>query len=146
LEEAAGDFMADLNARDAGTDLHHLAGTIRQRNDVVTHRHSVGAAYDAEIAKIERARRDLDQYLPVRRLRIRSLDFDQRIDAGAALQQLISTHISISKAGPGAESSAALTWGGKVPADRAGTNRVRSRGRSVRNSGAVRARTSHGLA
>jgi hypothetical protein len=51
LEEAAGDLVADLNARDAGTDLHHLAGTIGQRNDVVLNRHAVGAAHNAEIAK-----------------------------------------------------------------------------------------------
>jgi hypothetical protein len=32
LEEAAGDLIADLNPRDASTDLHHLAGTIGQRD------------------------------------------------------------------------------------------------------------------
>jgi hypothetical protein len=41
---------------------------------------------------------------------------------------------------------AAITSGGKVPADRAGTNLVRIRGRSVPTSGANRVRMSHGLA
>jgi|ERR1700691_4729514 len=39
-----------------------------------------------------------------------------------------------------------ITWGGKAPADRVGTNRARIRGRSVPNSGADRVRMSHGLA
>ena len=63
LEEAAGDLVADLYARDAGADLDHLAGAVGQRDDVVAHRHAVGAAHDAEIAEIERAGRDLDQHL-----------------------------------------------------------------------------------
>jgi hypothetical protein len=52
--------------------------------------------HDAEIAKVERARRDLDQHLAVGWLGIGSLDLNQRIDAGTALRQLIGTHISSS--------------------------------------------------
>jgi hypothetical protein len=36
-----------------------------------------------------------------------------------------------------------ITWGGKVPADRAGTNRGRIRGRSAPNSGADHVRMTH---
>ncbi len=93
LEEIAGDLVADLHARDAGADLDHLAGAVRQRNDVFLRRHAVGAAHDAEIAEVERAGRDLDQHLAVAGLRLRPLDLGQRVDAGAALRQLIGTHV-----------------------------------------------------
>jgi hypothetical protein len=53
LEKAAGDLVTDLYTCDAGTHLDHLARTVRQREDIVSHRHSVGAPHDAEIAKIE---------------------------------------------------------------------------------------------
>ena len=93
LEEVAGDLVADLDAGDAGADLDHFAGAVRQRNDVVAHRHAVGAAHDAEIAEVERAGRDLDQHLAMAGRRLRPLDLGQRVDAGAALGQLIGTHV-----------------------------------------------------
>jgi hypothetical protein len=40
----------------------------------------------------------------------------------------------------------AITWGGRVPAGRAGTTRARIQERSVQNSGAAHVRTSRGLA
>jgi hypothetical protein len=40
----------------------------------------------------------------------------------------------------------AITWGGKLPADRAGTSRIRIRGRNVQNVGAGRVHMSHELA
>jgi hypothetical protein len=86
LKEATGDLVADLDARDTGTDLHHLAGTIGQGDDVVLYRHAVGIAHNAKIAKVERARSDLDQHLAVGRLGLGALHLDQRIDADAALQ------------------------------------------------------------
>ncbi len=70
LEETAGDPVAGLHARDAGADLDHFAGAVGQRNEIVAHRHAVGAAHDAEIAKIERTGCDLNQHLPVLRLRL----------------------------------------------------------------------------
>ena len=79
LKEAAGNAVADLYPGDAGADLDHFAGAVGQRNDVVAHRHAVGAAHDAEIAEIERAGRDLDQDLAVRRLRLRQIDPDHAI-------------------------------------------------------------------
>ena len=48
--------------------------------------------HDAEIAKVERARRDLDWH-SVGWPGIGSLDLNQRIDAGTALRQLIGTHM-----------------------------------------------------
>ena len=42
------------------------------------------AAYDAEIAEVERTRHDLDQHLPIGGLGIGALDFDQGVDAGTA--------------------------------------------------------------
>ena len=93
LEEAAGDLVTDLHAGDAGTHLDHLAGAVGQGDDIVAHRHPVCAAHDAEIAEVERARRDLDQHLAIGRLGIGALDLDQRVDAGAAFWQLIGTHV-----------------------------------------------------
>ena len=92
LEEAAGHLVAGLDADDAGTGFDHLAGAVGKRNEIVAHRHAIGAAHDAEVAVVERAGRDLDQDLAVERLRHRPLDLRQRVDAGAALRQLISTH------------------------------------------------------
>ena len=92
LEEAARDLVAGLNAGDAGPGLDHLAGAVGKGDEIVSHRHAVGAAHDAEIAEVERTRRDLDQHLAIGRLGIGPLDLDQRIDAGAAFRQLIGTH------------------------------------------------------
>src|ERR1017187_5751552 len=92
LEEAAGHLVADLDALDAGANLHHLAGTVGQRDDVVGDWHAVGAAHDTEIAEVERAGCDLDQHLAIGRPGIGPLDLDQRVDAGAAFWQLIGTH------------------------------------------------------
>src|SRR5262249_41024170 len=38
-----------------GVDLDDLPRAVRQRNEVLAHRHSVSAAHNAEIAEIERA-------------------------------------------------------------------------------------------
>src|SRR5262245_37116327 len=92
LEEVAGDLVANLDARDPRADLDHLAGAVRQRNDIVVHRQAIGAAHDAEIAEVDRAERHLDQHLAVRRLWIWPLDLAERIDACAALRQLPCTH------------------------------------------------------
>ncbi len=72
-------------------DLDHLAGAVRERNDVRLHRHAVGAEHDRQIAEIERAGRDLDQHLARPRLRRGQIDLDQGVDAGA-LRQLIGAH------------------------------------------------------
>ena len=61
LEEAAGDLIANLYARDASTHLDHLTGPVGKRDDIVANRHAVGAAHDAQIAEVERTRPDLDQ-------------------------------------------------------------------------------------
>jgi hypothetical protein len=92
LEEAAGDLVADLHTRDALANCDHLARAIRQRDDVLAHRHPVSAAHNAEVAEIERAGRDLDQDLAIGRLGIGTLGLGQRLDARAALRQLIRTH------------------------------------------------------
>src|SRR5262249_45600714 len=55
LKEAPGDAVADLHTRDAGTDLDDFPRAIRQRNEILAHRHPVGTAHNAEIAEIERA-------------------------------------------------------------------------------------------
>ena len=93
MEEAAGDLVADLHARDAATYLDHLTGAVGKRDDIVANRHPVGAAHDAEIAEVERTRHDLDQHLAIGRLRIGALDFDQGVDAGTTFWQLIGMHV-----------------------------------------------------
>src|ERR1700733_197787 len=84
LKEITGDAIAGLEAADAGPDLDHLAGAIRQRDDVVPHRHAVRAANNAEVAEIKRASLDLDQDLTMARLGIGTLDRRERLDTGAA--------------------------------------------------------------
>ena len=74
LKEISGDAIAGFDPRDAGADLDHFAGAVRQRDDVLAHRHAVAAAHDAEIAEIERAGVDLDQHLAMRRFGIGTLD------------------------------------------------------------------------
>src|SRR6202043_2806522 len=88
LEEAARDLVADLYTGDARADRDNLAGAVGQWHDVVAHRHAVSAAYDAEVAEIERAGRHLDQHLTVLRLGLRHIDAGDRFDTGAALRQL----------------------------------------------------------
>src|SRR5262249_43151110 len=106
LKEASGDAVADRHAGDPGTDLDHFPCAIRQRNEVLAHRHSVSAAHNAEIAEIEGAGLNFHHDLSIGRLGIGSLDFDQRIDAGAAFRQLIGPHAFLSMklraAAPGA--------------------------------------------
>src|SRR5262249_58314700 len=53
LKEAPSDTVADLHASDTGTDLNDFPRAIRQRNNVLAHRHSVGTAHDPEIAEIK---------------------------------------------------------------------------------------------
>src|SRR4029078_8091159 len=96
LEEISGNLVADLDPRDAGADLDHLTGDIRQRNDIVAHRQAICAAHDAEVAEVERPERDLDQHLAVRRFWIRPFDLAERIDASATLRQLPCTHVILS--------------------------------------------------
>ena len=93
LKEIAGDAIARLRRGcTPGSDLDHFAGAIRQRNDVLAHRHAITAAHDAEIAEIKRAGFDLDQNLAMAGLGIGTLDLDHRFDAGAALGDLIGSH------------------------------------------------------
>ena len=96
LEETAGDFVAGFDAGDAGPGFNHFAGAVRQWDEIFAHRRPIGAAYDAEVAIVERTGNDLDQHLSVKRLRRRPLDKGQRLDAGAAFGQLIGTHSWIS--------------------------------------------------
>ena len=91
-KKAAGDLVAGLDPRDAGADFDHFAGAVGERDEIVAHRHAVGAAHDAEIAEIERTGGDFDQHLAIERLRHRPLDDDQRVDAGAGFGQLIGAH------------------------------------------------------
>jgi hypothetical protein len=95
LEEAAGDLVTNLHARDAATHLDHLTGAIGKRNDIIPNRHPVRSAHDAEIAKVERTRHDLHQHLAISWLGIGALDFDQGLDAGTAFWQLIGTHVFV---------------------------------------------------
>src|SRR5271156_2680524 len=60
LKKVAGDAVANLKAPHTGADLDHLAGAIRERDDIFAYRHPVAAARNAEIAEIERAGFDLD--------------------------------------------------------------------------------------
>ena len=92
LEETAGNLVAGFCAGDAGADFNHFAGAVGQRNEIFADRRAIAAAHNAEIAKIERTGNDFHQHLAVKRLRHRPIDFDQRLDAGAALGQLIRTH------------------------------------------------------
>src|SRR5215831_3784553 len=95
LKEAPGDAVADPHAGDTGTDLDDFPRAIRQRDEVLAHRHPVGPAHNAEIAEIERAGLNFHHDLAIGRLGIGPLDFDQRIDAGAAFRQLIGMHSSL---------------------------------------------------
>src|SRR5579885_127165 len=92
LKEIAGDTIAGSDARHARPDLDDLAGAVRERHEILAHRHAIAAARDGIIAKIERAGFDLDQNLAIGRLRLRPFDLLQRVDAGAAFGQLIGTH------------------------------------------------------
>src|SRR5208283_224343 len=92
LEETAGYLVAGLDARDAGADLDHFAGAVRKRDEIFPHRCAIGAADDAEVAEIQRARDDFDQYLAMQRLRQWPIDFDKGVDTRATLGQLICTH------------------------------------------------------
>ena len=80
LKKIAGDAVAGLDSGDAGANFDHLAGAVRQRNDLLPHWHAIAAADDAEIAEIERAGAYFDQYLAMAGLwRIGPLDSRQRI-------------------------------------------------------------------
>src|SRR6185437_5871560 len=93
LKEITGNAVPGFYARDPGANFDDFAGAIRQRDDLLAHRHAVAAADDAEIAEIERAGAHLDQHLTMAGLcRIRPLDPRQRFDPGAALRQFISFH------------------------------------------------------
>src|SRR5262245_25557833 len=98
LEEASRDAVADRHTRDARTGLDDFSRAVRQRNEVLANRHAVAASHNAEIAEIERASLNFHQDLPIGRLGLWPLDFDQRLDAGAPLRQLIGTHASPSLA------------------------------------------------
>ena len=94
LEKVAGDAVAGFDPGDAGPDFDDFAGAVRQRDDVLPHRHAVAAAHDAEIAEIERAGAHFDQDLAMARfVWIGPLDLGERLDAGAALRQLIGSHV-----------------------------------------------------
>jgi hypothetical protein len=41
LEEAAGDLVANLHARDAATHLDHLTGAVGKRDNIIANRHPV---------------------------------------------------------------------------------------------------------
>jgi len=86
LKEAAGDAIADLHAGDTRTDLNNFPRAVRQRNEVLAYRHPVGAAHNAEITEIERAGLNFHHDLAIGRLGIGPFNFNQRIDAGAALR------------------------------------------------------------
>src|SRR5271156_325313 len=92
LKEIGGDAVANLEAPHAGADLDHFAGAIRQRYDILAHRHPVAAARNAVITEIERAGFDLDENLPVGRIGVGPIDLGERLDTGAALRQLIGSH------------------------------------------------------
>jgi hypothetical protein len=68
LEEAAGHLVADLHPGDAVAYLDHLTGAIGKGDNIVANWHAVGAAHDAEIAKVERTRDDVRQHLAIGRL------------------------------------------------------------------------------
>ena len=93
LKEVTGNPIAYFKLRPARADLDHLAGVVRQRDDVLTHRYAIAAARNAKITKIKRASFHLDKNLAIGRLGIGMLDFDQSIDAGAALWQLVRSHV-----------------------------------------------------
>jgi len=81
LKKIAGDAVADFDTGDAGP-ISITSPAVRQRDDVVAHRHAVAAARDAKIAEIERAGFDLDQNLTVAGLGFATLDLRKRLDAG----------------------------------------------------------------
>ena len=85
-KKAPGDTVAYLHAGGTGTDLDDFPRPIRERNEVLAHRHPVGTAHNAEIAEIEGAGLNFHHDLAIGRLGIGPLDLDQRIDAGAALR------------------------------------------------------------
>ena len=92
LEEAAGDLVARLHALDARADLDHLARAVRQRHDVVGHAHAIGAAHDAEIAKFSEQAATFTSTWRWPGLGCGAVGLGQRVDARAALRQLIGTH------------------------------------------------------
>src|SRR5271155_1625727 len=95
LKKAPGYFVADLDAGDAGADFDYLAGAVGKWNEIILHRHAVSTARDAKVAEIERTGGDFDQSLPVLRFRHRLINHGQRVDPGAALGQLIGTHLTL---------------------------------------------------
>src|ERR1700737_4343392 len=93
LKKATCYTISHFDAGYTGTDFDDFPSAVRERHDTRLSRHSVGAQGNCQVAKIERAGRDLDQDLARAWLWRRKIDLDESVDA-ARLRQLIRTHFA----------------------------------------------------
>src|ERR1700736_1795905 len=93
LKETSRHTISHFDAGYTGTDFDHLPSAVRERHEVRLRGHSVGAQGNCQVAKIERAGRNLDQDLARAWLWRRKIDLDESVDAGR-LRQLIGTHVA----------------------------------------------------
>jgi hypothetical protein len=75
-----------------GANLDDFPSAIGERHDIRLRRHSVGAQGNCQVAKIERAGRNLDQDLARAWLWRRKIDLDECVNSGA-LRQLIEARM-----------------------------------------------------
>src|SRR6202022_2032701 len=94
LKKATCYTISHFDAGYTGTDFDDFPSAVRERHDTRLSRHSVGAQGNCQVAKIERAGRNLDQDLARAWLWRRKIDLDESVDA-ARLRQLIATHFAL---------------------------------------------------
>src|SRR6202048_2844068 len=93
LKKATCYAITDFDAGYTGANLDHSPTAVGERHEVRLRGHSVGAQGNCQVAKIERASRNLDQDLARAWLWRWKIDLDESVDA-ARLRQLIRTHFA----------------------------------------------------
>src|ERR1700730_8142566 len=93
LKKASCYAITDFDAGYTGTDFDHLPSAVRERHEVRLRGHSVGAQDNRQVAKIERAGRNLDQDLARAWLWDGKIDLNECVNS-SALRQLIGTHVA----------------------------------------------------
>ncbi len=91
LIEIPGNTIADFHTRDAWSHLNDFARAVRQRNEIRLGSGPIAPQRNGIVAVVQRTGRDLDQYLPVARLRLRQVNFGEIVNGGR-LFELIGAH------------------------------------------------------
>jgi hypothetical protein len=93
LEKTSCHAITDSDAGYPGADFGYLPSAIRERHEVRLRGHPIRAQSDCQVAKIERAGRNLDQHLSRAWLWDGKIDLNESVNSGA-LQQLMGTHVT----------------------------------------------------